>query len=281
LGGPELGTPGPSASDAGAENQSVDLRVQLMDWFNEPDNPHFARNIVNRTWAMHFGRGLVEPLDGLSSTNAHEKLLDELANDFVAHGYDLRRLERLILNSTTWQLSSAANDSNRTDAEHFARAYVRIPPPYTVVDMWLAAVGVAGEFGDDVPPEIRAVEIAPSRLQGTAWDRLLSHFGRTSRTQPCDCAPPPGPSIRQTLALMCDPALQEQLPSGRVRELCDAGLSNEDTVEELFLSTLSRLPTDEERAAAVSHLIEASDRRAAYQDLLWSLLNTQEFLTIH
>ena len=102
-----------------------------MDWLNEPDNPYFARNIVNRVWAMHFGRGLVEPLDGFSAANppTHPELFDELADDFVAHGYDLRRLERLILNSTTWQLSSRPMTAIGRTATHFARSYVRMPPP--------------------------------------------------------------------------------------------------------------------------------------------------------
>jgi hypothetical protein len=271
LGGPVL-----------ADDQA-DLRVQLMNWLNKPGNPFFARNIVNRTWAMYFGRGLVEPLDGLSEERVANEpaLLAELADDFVAHGYDLRRLERLILNSTTWQLSSAASDGNRSDRENFARAYVRMPPPYIVVDMWHAAVGVPGEFGGDVPAGVRAVEIAPSRLTGTPWNRLLEVFGRTARTQPCDCAPPPAPSVRQTLALMCDPSLLGALPAGRVRELCETTLSDGEVINELFLGTLSRFPEDEERRVAVAHLAAADDRRAAYEDLLWSLINTQEFVTIH
>jgi hypothetical protein len=277
LGGPILEIPANSGTG------TIDLRVQLMDWLNEPANPYFARNIVNRAWAMHFGRGLVEPLDGISTSHAptHARLLDELAEDFVDHGYDLRRLERLILTSTTWQLSSIPNDGNRADHEHFARAHVRMPAPHVMVDMWHAAVGLPADLGADVPRELRAVEIAPSRLTGTPWDRLLELFGRAARTQPCECTPAPGPSIRQTLALLCDSSLMDRLPHGRVQSLCDLELSDAEVVEELFLSTVSRFPTDAERQTATSHLAEAADRKSACVDLLWSLMNIQEFVTIH
>ncbi|MCH8922883.1 MAG: DUF1549 domain-containing protein, partial [Planctomycetes bacterium] len=204
LGGPVLG---PTVqADVSRSSGTRDDRVALMDWFNDPQNPLFARNIVNRVWAHHFGRGLVEPLDGFSAANlpSHTCLLDDLAADFVDHGYNIRRLERLILNSATWQLSSEPNDSNRADRRYFARAYVRMPPAETILDMWRAATGVAVDFGDGVPDGIRAVEIGPSRLGDARWDRFLDLFGRSARTLTCDCAPPISPSIRQTLALMSD-----------------------------------------------------------------------------
>lgn len=283
LGGPVLEPPGREISDQAADRGSADLRARLMDWLDEPDNPYFARNIVNRVWAAHFGYGPVEPLDGFSTTSSpmYDALLQELADDFVKHDYDLRRLERLILNSSTWQASSTPNDTNRTDRRNFARAYVRMPPPHVVADMWHLAVDVPHQFGDDVPAGSRAVEIAPSRLKGTRWETLLELFGRNQRLQACDCTPPPGPSIRQTLALMCDSTLLKDLPLGRARRLSEPGLSDENVVDELFLSTLSRFPDAEERDAAEAHLASSADRSAACEDLLWSLINTQEFITIH
>lgn len=283
LGGPVLEEIVRTAGNDEAGRGSVDLRVRLMDWLDEPDNPYFARNIVNRVWAAHFGFGLIEPLDGFSTTSApmHEALLQELADDFVEHGYDLRRLERQILNSSTWQASSTPNDTNRTDRRDFARAYARMPPPHVVADMWHLAVDVPHQFGDDVPAGSRAVEIAPSRLKGTRWEALLELFGRNQRLQACDCSPPPGPSIRQTLALMCDSTLLDGLPLGRARRLSAGELSDERVVDELFLSTLSRFPDAEERDAAMAHLASAADRSTACEDLLWSLINTQEFITIH
>jgi hypothetical protein len=280
LGGPVIGRGDePTASSV----RPADYRVELMDWLNEPDNPYFAKNIVNRVWAHHFGRGFVEPLDGFSAANppSHPELLALLADDLVDHDYDLRRLERMILNSSTWQLSSAPNESNRTDERHFARAYVRMPSPEAFVDMWLAAVGVSGEFGPDVPAGARAVEIAPSQLNDTTWDRLLSLYGRRARTSTCDCEAPPCPSIRQTLSLMSDPFLLQKLGEGRVKRMLAAQLPEEEVIDELFLNTLSRRPTENEKVAALKHLSEAKELAPGYVDLLWSLVNSQEFITNH
>jgi hypothetical protein len=280
LGGPTLG--GGDELTASSESPA-DYRVNFMEWLNEPGNPYFARNIVNRVWAHHFGRGFVEPLDGFSAANppSHPELLALLAEDLVDHDYDLRRLERIILNSSTWQLSSAPNESNRTDEHHFARTYVRMPSPEAFVDMWLNAVGIAGEFGPDVPAGVRAVEIAPSQLSGTEWDRLLSLYGRRSRASTCDCEAPSAPSIRQTLSLMSDPFLLHKLGEGRVKQMLTDKLPEEVVIDELFLNTLSRRPTEDEKTAALKHLSEAAELDTAYVDLLWSLVNSQEFITNH
>lgn len=281
LGGPVFA---PLADDEASRASSArDYRVALMDWLDDPHNPFFAKNIVNRVWAYHFGRGLVEPLDGLSTESApsHPALVEQLAADFVAHGYDLRWLERLILNSTTWQLSSEPNDINRRDTRHFARAYVRIPPAETVIDMWQGATGTAANFGDTVPDGTRAVELGPTRLGVRRWDSLLDLFGRSTRTQTCDCTPMGNPSIRQTLALMCDANLLADLSAGELKTLLDSGLRGDPLVDELFLRTLSRLPTDDERAATRQAVVTAKDDRQTVEDILWGLVNSQEFITNH
>jgi hypothetical protein len=251
-----------------------------MDWLNEPQNPFFARNFVNRVWAHHFGRGLVEPLDGLSDKNTatHPCVLDALAADFVDYGYDIRRLERLILNSTTWQLSAEPNDANRSDQGYFSRAYVRMPPAETVIDMWQSATSIAVDFGDGVPEGIRAVEVGPSVIADPHWNGFAKLFGRSARTQTCDCTPSNSPSIRQTLALMSDSDLLGNL-SGSA--LLDCELADNELLDELFLRTLSRLPSDEERRAAIEAVGAAENRRQAFEDVLWALVNSQEFITNH
>jgi hypothetical protein len=273
----------PAKALGGPELAGRDPRVALVDWLNEPQNPFFARNLVNRVWAQHFGRGLVEPLDGLSTANtaAHAGLLDELAADFVEHGYDIRRLERLILNSTTWQLSSEPNDVNRADRGSFARAYVRMPPAETVIDMWQAATGIALDFGDGVPDGIRAVELAPSTIAHAHWNGILKLFGRSARMQTCDCAPAGSPSIRQTLALMSDSDLLGDLWKGDLPVLLEAGLGGDELLDELFLRTLSRPPTADERAAAGEAVRAAKDPFQVFEDILWGLVNSQEFITNH
>ena len=64
-----------------------------------PDNPFFARTLVNRIWAHYFGVGIVHPVDDFSLGNppSNEQLLDALAKDFVEHKFDIRHIERVVL----------------------------------------------------------------------------------------------------------------------------------------------------------------------------------------
>ncbi|MES1212988.1 MAG: DUF1549 domain-containing protein [Singulisphaera sp.] len=260
-----------------------DARVPLMDWLCEPQNPFFARNLANRLWAHYFGRGLVEPLDAIATADdrPHARLLDLLAADFVAHGYDLRHTERVLLNSTAWQLSSLPNDTNRTDTDAFSRAYVRMPPAYTVIDMWRGATGIITDFGSSVPTGLFAVEIAPDRLGDNRWNGIITLFGHYPRQQTCDCGATNTPTIRQALTLMSDENLLGDLSSGDLPKLLASGLTDEELLDELFLRTLSRPPTIDESAAALTAVNDSQDRSAAFQDILWALVNTQEFITIH
>jgi hypothetical protein len=280
LGGPILAE---SVENQTHRGTAFDARAAFVNWLSEPQNPYFARNIVNRVWAYYFGRGLIEPLDALSATNppSNPKLLDALVADFIQHKYDLRRLEHLILNSTTWQLSSEPNETNVKDHNHFARAYMRVPPAETVIDMWHDAVGISVEFGEDVPKGIHAVEIGPSGLRDKRWDRLLKLFGRSARTLTCDCEPPQGPSIRQTLALMSDSGLMSDISKGRLKALLETKLSDEEILDELFLSTVSRWPTADERSTAMQTRPAPAERTQFFEDILWGLVNTQEFITNH
>jgi hypothetical protein len=281
LGGPVLlaSTNRPDQSDL----EPFDARVGLVDWLCEPQNPYFARNIVNRIWAYNFGRGLVEPLDALSKSHppSNPQLFDALVADFIEHEYDIRRLERLILNSTAWQLSSEPNASNVHDQHHFARAYTRIPTAEAVIDIWHDAAGVSVNYGDGVPNNIRAVELGPNALADTRWNRLFKLFGRSSRTLTCDCEPPAGPSIRQTLALMSEQGLMADLSNGRLKPLLETNLTDDDVLDELFLSTVSRLPTEDERALALESQPAPAERLPFFEDVLWGLMNTKEFVTNH
>src|SRR5262249_18875876 len=155
----------------------------------------FARAFVNRLWAHYFGTGLVEPVDGLSAANppSHEGLLDALAKDFVEHGYDIRRLERSILQSRTYQLSSMTNASNARDRTGFAHALPRVLLAEVVIDALNGALGATEDFGPDVPQGAKAVEVAPSRLKNADLARIFRIFGRPARATICDCERPRQP----------------------------------------------------------------------------------------
>ena len=206
LGGPELPDDG-------------DPRERLFAWLAAPDNPYFARSFVNRVWAVYFGAGLVDPVDGFSVTNppSNPRLLDALAADFVAHGYDIRRLERMVLNSRAYQRSSQPVAGNLDDRGNFARSMPRPLMAEVLVDALNAALGVPGDFGPDAPKGSRAIEIATNRVASPDLARAFRVFGRPERAAVCDCERPKAPALPQTLFLMTDDALLAKLKSGRVR----------------------------------------------------------------
>jgi hypothetical protein len=270
LGGPEFDYEG-------------DARVKFCDWLTGPDNPFFARAFVNRVWAHYFGRGLVQPVDNLSIANppSNGALLDELAQDFIDHGYDIRRLEWTILASRTYQLSSLPNATNAGDQGNFSHAGVRRLMAEVVVDVLDAALGTRAERGNGIPPGARAIEIAPNRVQNAHLAQIFRIFGRPARTLSCDCERSQEPAVPQALFLMSDPKLLATIEKGRLQTLLEQKRSDEATIEELFLATLSRFPDDKEKHTALEHVRAARDRRKAYVDVIWALLNTREFISNH
>lgn len=152
LGGPELAGDG-------------DPRERLFDWLATPGNPYFARSVANRVWAAYFGAGLVDPVDDFSAANppSTPRLLDALAGDFAAHGYDVRRLERAVLSSRAYQRSSAPAAGNLDDRGNFARSIPRPLMAEVLVDSLDAALGVLGDFEPDAPRGSRAIEVATNR----------------------------------------------------------------------------------------------------------------------
>ncbi len=231
--------------------EDQDRRVGFTDWLVDKDNPYFAKNLVNRVWAHYFGRGLVEPLDGLSShlhEAAYPELLDELAQSFIDSGYNIKQLETLLLNSQAWQLSSVPNASNGDDQTYFSRAYVRLPLPEVVVDMWHAGTGIHYDLGDATLRGLHAVEVGPDRLPGDRWNEFYALFGRVKRSETCDCSAKGRPSIRQTLALMSDSRMLSDISGGRLNQLMESEQADEAIIEELYLRTVSRYPTPDESA---------------------------------
>jgi hypothetical protein len=260
-----------------------DPRERLFQWLTTAGNPYFARSFVNRVWAVYFGAGLVEPVDGFSVANppSNPRLLDALAAGFRTQGYDIRRLERILLSSRAYQRSSAPIEGNRDDQGNFARAQPRPLMAEVLVDALSDALGVPGEFGPDAPPGARAIEIATNQVESDDLARVFRIFGRPERTAVCDCERPRSPALPQTLFLMTDSGLLARIKSGRLRRLLSSGRSNAEIVEELFLATLSRAPDGEETSAALEHLQGRPDREAAFVDILWALLNTREFILNH
>jgi hypothetical protein len=278
--GIELKPKAPGGPELPAGN-GKDPRVALTHWLTDPDNPYFARAMVNRLWAHYFGRGLVDPPDGLAAANpaSHPPLLDELARRFAAGNYDLKALHRLILNTEAYQRSSSPNETNKDDRRNFSHALPRRLGAEQIVDAIAQATGVPPQFDlKDAPPGTRAIEVAPSRLLG-AEAYALSIFGRPQRQQNCDCERSAQPALPQTLYLFNDTELLNKInkPGARLEKLLGDFGDNGRLVEEIYLWTLARFPRDSERSEAVRYL-EGGNRREHAEDLFWALLNHREFL---
>jgi hypothetical protein len=276
LGGPEIEL-----------KSGQDARGELARWVTSPDNPFFARSFVNRVWAHYFGKGLVDPVDDFSLANppSNARLLAALADDFTKSGFDIRRLERTILLSRTYQLGYETNDSNKFDTNNFSHAYIRPLMAEQVVDVLNSALGVDERFTgqEEMPEGTKMVEVGASRIQNQNLAYVLRIFGRPPRTTACDCERAMEPALPQTLFRMTDQNLLNKFTdrSGRTAKIAAAKLSDDETVEEVFLSTLSRLPSAEERADALKHLKEGGNRTEAVTDLMWALVNTREFILNH
>ncbi|MBP3957892.1 DUF1549 domain-containing protein [Gemmata sp. G18] len=263
-----------------------DARVKLADWLTAPENPFFAKSFVNRVWAHYFGVGLVNPVDDFSLANPpiNARLLDALTKDFIESKFDIRKLERTVLLSRTYQLSYATNESNKFDKNNFSHAFIRPLMAEQVVDVLNAAMGVEEKFTgqEEAPLGTKMVELGSSRLNGSVA-YALRIFGRPPRTTACDCERATEPALPQTLFRMTDTVVLAKFAAaeGRVTALAKSKLTNEELAEELFLATLSRLPKATEKADAVQHLKDAKNRAAGVTDLMWALVNTREFILNH
>ena len=278
-----LGAGPASRPSVSAADHAGDPRHELADWLTSPDNPFFARNLANRVWAHLLGRGLVEPVDDVRATNpaSNPELLDALAAELVQKKFDLRGLVRTICASRVYQHSARPNPTNERDEQNYSRALLKRLDAEVLLDAVCQATGVAEKFRG-APGERRAVEL---------WDSQVEHdflrlFGRPVRQSACECERVVEPSMAQVLHLLNSERVEQKLSheDGAIARLCRREADNARVVEVLYLSILSRYPNADERQTALAYLPPASDpmaRRAAAEDLAWSMLNSLEFVFNH
>jgi hypothetical protein len=268
---PLLGSPSDVPEDR-------DPREALADWVTSPDNPYFAKVIVNRVWADLMGRGIVDPVDDLRATNppSNGPLLDALAADFRKNGHDLKKLIRTIATSYVYGLSTTPNDRNAGDARNYSRHYRQRLRAEVLLDAVSDITGVPETF-DATPPGTRAMEVWTVRAKSV----FLDTFGRPDPNQDPPCERTSDTSVVQALHLLNAPNLHRKVTSddGRAAKLAASTKPVAQIVEEMYLLAYCRLPTDAERAAATRRF-EGKDatRRKATEDLMWSLINTPEFV---
>lgn len=277
------------------ENKNIELapdedpRKHVVEWLRRPDNPFFAKAIVNRVWAHYFGRGIIDPPDDLSAFNppTHPELLDKLCQGFIEHKYDLKWLHMQILSSRTYQQSSVASSENETDRANYAYFYFRRLPAEVLLDAVHQATGTREDFDMQYyhwPKELKTVEM-PYMSRNGFVTFMLEQFGRPERNTAaqCDCERISEASLLQVLSFANHPRISQKIadPQGRVAKVIAEHEQTEDRIEALYLSTLSRLPEEHERQACEAFVAAAESSQLGLQGVLWSLLNTKEFVLQH
>ncbi len=196
-----------------------DPRVYLADWLIDPENPFFARALVNRYWKHFFGRGIVEPEDDMRATNppSNPQLLDQLADHFVANGLDLKDLVRTICQSQTYQLSAIPNDFNAKDKQSFSRHYPRRLTAEVLYDAFHQVTGTTPTF-NGWPAGTKATQLADT----DAAPYFLTVFGQPQATTACECERMQNANLAQSLHLLNSTEVQEKVSSA-VGTCGDAG----------------------------------------------------------
>jgi len=273
--------PKPLGAAAGAEPSETDRRAALVAWLRSADHPTFAAAAVNRIWAEFFGVGLVDPVDDFRATNppSNPELLAALAAEFRSQGFDQKRLIATIMKSHLYGLSSLANETNAGDHRNFSRHYRRRLRAEVVADAIDDATGMPSSYGG-APPDSRAAQLWTHRIGST----FLDVFGRPDPNQDPPCERIGDATIVQAMHLMNGQHLHSKVAAdaGRVARLASGDATPEAIIEELYLAAYSRLPTEDEQARLMPEFTrEGASRRAAAEDILWSLLNTPEFVYVN
>ena len=253
-----------------------DPRAALAKWITDPNNEFFAGAMVNRVWRHYMGVGLVEPVDDLRATNppTNPELWATLKKEFVGKKYDLRHLMKLILTSRAYQLSAATRPGNETDTRFYSHYTARRLPAEVMLDAICDATGVPEKF-DGYPLGVRAVQVPDP---GTV-SYFLRTFGRSDRVTACACERVGEVSLPQVLHLIGGDTTSGKIanPAGWLPKTLAAEKNDDTVTDAVFLRTLARLPSAEERAK-VSGLLKVTPRDELFRDLLWALLNSKDFL---
>jgi Protein of unknown function (DUF1553)/Protein of unknown function (DUF1549) len=280
-------------------DSTLNRREYFADWLTAPDNPYFARAVVNRVWRNFLGRGLVEAEDDLRQTNppTNPELLDALAKDFVEHHFDVKHLIREVMNSAAYQRSSVPLPENRTDDRFYSHYLIRRLPAEVVLDAYAQITGVPTPFTQltvgttggtsatsQYPLGTRALQLPDTQLVSP----FLEAFGRPPREQTCSCEREQDSSVGQALHLNNGATLNDKLRAkdSLVAKWVSEKVGDEEAVRRLFLLGLSREPTGDEMTKFRALLAEAgrapqTTRRDVLEDLFWSVLTGREFLFNH
>lgn len=271
-----------------------DPRLKLVDWMSSPENPFFAKALVNRYWKHFFQRGLIEPEDDIRDSNppTNPELLTALEKHFVANHFDLRDLIKTITTSNAYQLSSSPLPLNTQDLQNYSHYYPRRLQAESMLDAIDALCESQTDF-PNLPTGTKAIAL-PDNSYNVA-SPFLKVFGRPESESVCECERVQSSSLAQSLHLINAADIKNKIAraGGRADRLSQESQPLEDKVREIYLAALSRQPRENELQVAVEYLKEPRSNNDGnpmdpatatflnFQDLIWALINTKEFLFNH
>lgn len=256
-----------------------DARIALAAWLTT-DNRQFARNMANRVWFHLLGRGVVDPVDDFRDSNppSNPGLLELLADRLVSGGFRLRPLVEFIMTSQTYQLGAEPNETNADDEANFARSTVRLIPAEPLLDAIGQALGKPDRFSKS-PRGLRATQLPGAGMGG----KFLKAFGKPDRLLTCECERSESTTLAQAFQLINGESVRKMLEAddNRIGRLIASGTADDAILEDLTLTALSRHPTETEKSSFLAHVRKQSDRRKAWEDVAWAIVNSKEFLLRH
>jgi hypothetical protein len=257
-----------------------DRREVFADWLTRADNVFFAKSVVNRIWYHVMGKGIVDPVDDFRDSNpsANDELLDALAKDFIANKFDTKKLIRMIATSRTYQLSAQPTPTNKDDTRYFSHAVTKLMTAEQLLDSLCDVTAVPEKFAG-LPAGTRAIQLP----DGEVNHPFLKAFGQPARELACECERESDSNLGQALQLINGPTINEKIrnANNRLGKLLGAKKGDADILDELYYAALARAPLPGEVSAALGHVKKGADKRKAWEDVLWALLNTREFLFRH
>ena len=256
-----------------------DRRVIFAEWLTAPDNPFFGPSVANRIWAHFNGPGIVSPVDDFRVSNpaSNPELLDALGKKLVEYKYDFKKVVRDICNSNTYQRSTDTNGTNEADLRNYSHATVRRVQAEMLLDCISQITDTKDKFRG-LPIGARAVQIA----DGNTSNYFLSTFGRAKRESVCSCEVDTQPSLSQSLHLINGTTVENKIRQGKtIEKLLDAGKSNQEVIENLYVRSLSRMPSKAEIEQLLKLCGDKKRPIAELQDIYWAILNAREFMFNH
>jgi len=270
----------PTPLEAEPVDHPLDRRIALAEWLTSSDNKGFANAVVNRYADALLGRGLVEPVDDLRSTNppSNVELMDALANELIANKFNLKQLMRTIMTSRLYQLDSQPTPNNALDNRFYSHFYVKRLPAEPLLDCIDQVTGVQTKF-KNLPLGTRAIDLPDAEYP----NYFLNTFAKPRRASVCECERSPDESLGQALHGLNGKIIAEKInhKDGHIANLLKQEVPPAEMIQQIYQTTLCRPASSAELERLQTFLADAASPAEFYQDLLWALINSKQFMFVH